>query len=229
MKHYKRITLSLALLVASLIPATVTAQSREYIREAISEIGECRNVAITRTGGDLMIYGKNGVYQYGCPASLVAELEELNEENHYIDDVQITENGRWIILYDDNGVVWNNIPKSLERKIRAWNEEGERIDAITLNDDGDWVIVGQTKYSASSQDFMDWLEEGERNHGELWTVCMTDDAMVAVYSRGYQFIGDVPYSLKEALSNTTLDVYRLKIAGTSWFFANKSGQYQYKM
>lgn len=66
-------------------------------------------------------------------------------------------------------------------------------------------------------------------HGGLWAVCVTDDAMVAVFERGYRFIGDVPYSLKTALQQTKLDVYRLKIAGSAWFFADKRGNYRYNM
>ncbi len=229
MKHLRNTIFFLAF-VAVFCPLTASAQnSRAYIRDAITELGECRNVAITRTGGDLMIYGANGFYQMGCPASLVSKLQELYADGHYIDDVQITENGAWVVLYDDNGVAWSNIPRSLEKKIRAYNDEGERIDAITFNDDGDWVVVGHTKYSASSTDFVEWLQEGEESYGELWTVCLTDDAMVAVYARGYQFVGEVPQSLKDALAQTQIDVYRLKIAGSSWFFANKAGQYQYTM
>jgi len=53
--------------------------------------------------------------------------------------------------------------------------------------------------------------------------------MVAVFAGGYKFFGNVPESLKTALKNTKLDVYRLKIAGDSWFFADKNGSYQYNM
>jgi hypothetical protein len=63
----------------------------------------------------------------------------------------------------------------------------------------------------------------------LWAACVTEDAIVAVYADGYQFLGNVPQSLRNALNTTKLDVYRLKIAGTSWFFADKNGSYQYNM
>jgi len=63
----------------------------------------------------------------------------------------------------------------------------------------------------------------------LWAACITDDAAVAVYANGYSFMGNVPSSLKTALEKTKLDVFRLKIAGTSWFFADKDGEYEYSM
>lgn len=66
-------------------------------------------------------------------------------------------------------------------------------------------------------------------HGMLWAACVTDDAIVAVYESGYKMLGEDPESLKKALKETHLDVYRLKIAGESWFFADKDGHYRYSM
>jgi hypothetical protein len=63
----------------------------------------------------------------------------------------------------------------------------------------------------------------------LWTACLTDDAAVAVFENGYSFMGNVPESLKNALRETSKDVYRLKIAGNSWFFADSDGNYEYNM
>jgi hypothetical protein len=98
-------------------------QGRSYIKQKIREQGECRNVAITKTNGDLMLYDRNGLANDGCPQSLRNALAELNNENKYIDDVQLTENGRWLILYDDNGIRWNDIPYSLEEKLREYNNQ----------------------------------------------------------------------------------------------------------
>jgi len=203
--------------------------SREHIRNAIKQHGECRNVAITKSGGDLMLYGRNGYASKCCPSSLTNKLSELHDEGKYIDDVQLTENGSWLILWGDNGVSWSDIPYSLEKKLREFNDAGEVINTVTFNDDGDWIVITNTKYSASDSDYLDWLREGERAHGELWTAHITDDALVAVYENGYKYLGNVPYSLKEKARNVTFDVYRLKFAGTAWFMADKSGHYSYDM
>ena len=204
-------------------------QGREYIRQQIKEKGECRNVAITKTNGDLMLYGRNGCSRSGCPSDLNDAIKELNNDREYIDDIQLTESGRWLILWGDNGLRWSDIPYSLEKKLREYNADNEVITSVAFNDSNDWIVITTNYYCSSDSRINDWLKEGNEKHGQLWTVCVTDDAIVAVYAKGYKFLGEVPESLKTALQNTKLDVYRLKIAGTAWFFADEEGSYQYSM
>lgn len=216
-------------LFLSISLASYGQNDRSYIREAISEKGECRNVAITKSNGDLMLYGKNGYAWSGCPSDLNDAITELNDDNEYIDDVQLTEKGRWLILYGDNGMLWNNIPNSLEKKLREYNSMGEVITSVTFNDEGSWIIITTNYYVSSDTEINEWLKDGCDLHGRLWAACITDDAIVAVFENGYTFLGDVPDSLKEALSETDLDVFRLKIAGDAWFFADTEGHYDYNM
>ncbi|MBQ9418112.1 MAG: hypothetical protein IJU19_05980 [Bacteroidales bacterium] len=226
-RTFIRILLSAALLLGSV--STLCAQSsREWIRQNIRQQGQCRNVAITCYGGDLMLYGKNGYASKGCPQSLTQALHELNEDGSYIDDVQITEQGRWIILYGNNGIRWNDIPYSLERKLREYNDNDEVIYSVTFNDAGDWIVITKNYFSASDTDLQAWLKDG-LDKGKLWSACLTDDACVAVYAEGYKVLGDIPPTLRRALKETRLDVYRLKIACTSWFFADIDGNYDYHM
>lgn len=203
--------------------------NRSYIRDAIKGWGECRNVAITRTNGDLALYGKNGCARSGVPSDLNDAINELNSNGNYIDDIQLTERGKWLILIDDNGFQWNNIPYSLEQKIREYNNDGEQVTSVTFNDDGDWIIISTEHISASSTALQNWLADGLEDYGQLWAACITEDALVAVFENGYRFLGNVPEDLKTALKSTNLDVYRLKIAGTAWFFADKNGKYRYNM
>ncbi len=210
-------------------PILSYGQGRSFIREQIQKHGECRNVAITKTNGDLMLYGRNGYAASGCPSSLTEALDRYNEEQEYIDDVQLTEDGDWLILIGNNGFEWSNIPYSLERKLREYNEDGEVVLSVTFNDNGEWIIIGKDHFSASNDEIREWLKRGNEKHGMLWAACLTDDAAVAVYANGYTFMGNVPESLKDALRETTKDVYRLKIAGTAWFFADTDGNYEYNM
>lgn len=205
------------------------AQSREFIRNSIKEWGECRNVAITKFNGDLALYGKNGCARSGCPDDLNDAITELNNNGEYIDDIQLTEEGRWLILFGDNGIQWNDIPYSLEQKLREYNQQGEVILSVTFNDAGNWIVITTNYYSASHTEVLNWLKEGNENYGQLWAACVTDDAVVAVFKEGYRFIGNVPETLKEALKETTLNVFRLKIAGTAWFFADQNGRFRYRM
>ena len=227
MTYSFRVALALVLLFTSL--SAYSQRSREYIRTQIQKQGNCRNVAITKTNGDLMLYGRNGWAATGCPTGLTRALDELNDDGEYIDDVQLTESGSWLILYGDNGMQWNNVPYSLERKMREYNNRGDVITSVTFNDAGWWIIISEEYISASSSKLQSWLADGTERYGQLWAACVTDDAVVAVYESGYKFEGNVPEGLKTALRNTTLDVYRLKIAGSSWFFADKKGAYQYHM
>lgn len=206
------------------------SQSRSWLRKQIEKNGGyCRNVSITETNGDLILYGRNAWAASGCPSSLVDALDELNDDREYIDDVVLTENGDWLILYGDNGVQWNDIPYSMQKELKRYNNAGEVIYTATFNDAGDWIIITDEHYSASDEDILDWLSDGEDSFGELWTACVTNDAAVAVYEEGYLFLGDVPRSLKRALDETSLDVYRLKIAGDAWFFADEDENCEYYM
>lgn len=203
------------------------AQSREYIRNAIEKWGECRNVAITKRNGDLALYGNNGCARSGCPDNLNDAITELNDQGEYIDDIQLTEDGRWLILYGNNGIQWNDIPYSLEQKLREYNRNKEVITSVTFNDAGNWIVITTNYFSSSHSNVTEWLKEGNDEYGQLWAACVTDDAIIAVFQNGYQFIGNVPETLKKALKETKLDVYRLKVAGTAWFFADKNGNYRY--
>ena len=209
--------------------ATSSGQGRAYIKEQIRIEGECRNVAITKTNGDLMLFGLNGCARSGCPSSLDNTIIELNNDREFIDDIQLTEEGRWLILYGYNGIRWNDIPYSLENKLREYNDNDEVITSVTFNDDNDWIVITTQYFTSSDNRISTWLKEGNEQYGQLWAACITDDALVAVYATGFRFLGEVPQSLINALEKTRLNVYRLKIAGQSWFFADIDGNYEYNM
>lgn len=212
-----------------LVPLVSFGQGRKFIKDEIAKHNECRNVAITKSNGDLMLYGRNGWAGTGLPSGLSDALSELNDDNEYIDDVQLTENGSWLILWGNNGFRWNNIPYSLEKKIREWNNANEVVTSVTFNDAGQWIAVSENYISASETWIQDWLVEGLNKYGQLWAVCITSDAMVACYESGYKYYGEVPQSLKDALKNEHRNVYRIKIAGTAWFYADSNGSFRYYM
>lgn len=221
----------LAIMLFVAVPGNANAQNRDrnYIKDCIRKYGECRNVAITKYNGDLMLYGQNGWAASGCPKDLTNALRELHDDNEYIDDVQLTENGRWLILYGDNGLQWNDIPYDLEQQLREWNREQEVITSVSFNDSGDWIAVSKGYIAASSPEIQDFVAEGMEDHGGVWATCVTEDAIVVVYEEGYRTFGEVPDSLVDALKETSINVYRLKIAGSSWFFSDGVSKYNYRM
>lgn len=222
---------TLALLAWLAFPSASVAQpsDRNYIKEQIKEAGQCRNVAITKSNGDLMICGRNGWAASHCPKSLTNALNQLNEDDELIDDVQLTENGEWLVLYGNNGILWSNIPKEMEDHLRKFNADNEVITSAVFNDAGDWIIITKEHFIASSQDLQDWIKGGMEKYGQIWTCCLTDEAAVVVYDGGYRFLGEVPQTLKDTLGEVDFDVYRLKIAGSAWFISDGKTKYDYTM
>ena len=205
------------------------AQSRQYVKNAIDGWNECRNVAITKYNGNVALYGTNGYAMSGCPKRLTETIEKFHREDVYIDDVHLTEGGRWLVLYGMNGLTWYGIPYSLESKLREFSNNNEIITSVTFDDNGNWIAITQDYVASSSADIQNFVMAGSEEYGQVWSACITNDAMIVVYEGGYKYVGNVPDSLLSALNETTLDYYRIKIAGTSWFFADRDGYYQYFM
>ncbi|MBR1630684.1 MAG: hypothetical protein IJ680_02395 [Paludibacteraceae bacterium] len=226
MKKYSFLLVILVLLA----PATAFAQkSREFVRNQIGSWGECKNVAITKSNGDLALYGSNGWAGTGLPSGLSVALNELNRDKELINDVQITDNGSWLILIGNNGFRGSGLPYGLKSKLIEYHNRNDVVLSVTFNDDGDWIIISHEYFSSSAKWIQEWLQDGHDRYGSLRAACVTSDAMVACYSGGCKLYGNVPSDLKRALQETDMDVYRIKIAGTAWFFGDVKGQCRYNM
>ena len=221
----------LLFIIMSLATMSVNAQrDRNYVKNQIKRWGTCKNVAITKTNGDVALYGTCGYAASNVPTALLNKLKELNKSNILIDDVQLTESGKWCVLYGRNDATWtNDAPSGLINKIIEFHDNNYVVRSITFNDYGQWVIVSDEYYATSSTELTNWLKNGSNKWGRLWAVCITDDAAVAVYANGFCYRGNVPEDMKEALRSTSFDVYRIKISGSSWFFADTNGNYRYWM
>ena len=231
MKHFsflRRLIVVVGLLLA-VVPFTSAQTSREHIKNKMREWGECKNVAITKTGGDLALYGTNGYGSKYCPSGLTDALSELHDNDETLVDVVLTESGEWLVLYGNNGLRWSNIPYSMEQKLREYNSNNEKIISVSFNDRGEWVIIAEDHWVASNTSIQEWLKEGQNDYGMIWSVCLTDDARVACFSQGFSMRGNYPNDLLDELKAADLDVYRIKIAGSAWFFADKYGHYNYKL
>ncbi len=225
----RKTALIVALMTMLLLPLHAQ-EGRDYIKNAISGWGRCRNVAITDNGGDLALVDKNDYAHSGIPQDLADALKENREEGAFIDDVQLTEGGAWLILLDNNGFQWSNIPSDLESKLREWNEAGDTVTSVTFNDSGDWIAVSTEHIATSSSDLTEWVKEGIETHGQLWAAHITEDAVALCFENGYKFLGDVPQRLKDALRETKYDVFRIKFTKAgSYFFADTKGHYTFWM
>lgn len=219
------------LLITSLVLAlSMQAQSsRDCIKQNICEKNECQSVAMTSNNGDAMIYGRNEWIAVGCPNDFSEALYELNVQDEKIQDIHLTELGRWIVLYNNNGTRSDLLYENLKQKIKNCQEDGEKITTITFNDSGDWIVITTKQVSASSDELIDWLIDGCKNYGQIWTACITDDAAIVVYEFGFKFFGNVPEDLKDALRTCESDVYTVKVSGDSWFFRCTDGYGCYQM
>lgn len=223
----KQMIRSLLLVMALCLTATSAdaQRDRNYIKNQIRKWGECKNVAITKTNGDVALYGRSGYAVSNVPTGLANKLKELNRANSLIDDVQLTESGKWCVLFGKNDATWTtDIPSGLITKINDFHNKNYVVRSITFNDYNEWCIVSDQFYSCSSTEMTNWLKEGINKYGKLWAVCITDDARIAVFERGFRSRGNVPDGLLQKLRETSFDVYRLKISGNSWFFSDTTGK-----
>jgi hypothetical protein len=205
----------------------VIRKNRSDIASAIQEWGKCRLVAITENSGDIAINGGNGYRSVGLPSEMLDDIEEIREMKERIQDISLTERGEYVIIYADNGVkLSNNIPQGMYDALKDMNEKAEKITSAVFNDDGDWIVVSEKSFIASSSELQNEMKEGISQFGAIYSACFTSDGYIIVYERGYKSSGYIPSTLKTAISTTTINYYRIKVSGDSWFFADKEGNYQ---
>jgi hypothetical protein len=202
-------------------------QNRSFVKDKIREWDECKNVAITMSGGSVVLKGKNSWAASGAPKAMTDRLTVLNERNVLIDDIVLTENGKWLILWGNNGIHSYGCPLSLDKKIRQWNSDKEVIYSISFNDKGQWIMISKNKVAASSSDILEWIQQGESEYGKVWAAHITNTGRAVVYSNGYKFMGEVPNNLLDKLKSTNLNVFRLKfLQDGSYFISDLEGKFQ---
>ena len=231
MKTFGKRSILLALFVSMAMGVFAQAPTdRNYIKQSIENWGTCRNVAITRTLGDVAIAKSYDYAANYVPSQMLDKLRSLYDGEHYIDDITLTEEGKWVILYDTNDAAWSSgIPEGLKNAIIDFHNNDYYVRSISLNDKGEWAIVSKEYIKTSSQELTNWATGYIDSYGELWTITIGEDGIFAVYANGYAKRGEIPEDLIEALGNTDKDYYRVKFAGGSWFFATEDGEYEYSM
>lgn len=224
----RKVLTTIAVLAACI---SVHAQdSRRYIKDQIEEWGSCRNVAITLTGGDIALNHTNAYAYSSIPQDLADAIDGLHADGEYIDDIQLTEACSWLILYGKNGCLWYGIPEDLENTLAKYSDNDEIVTSVTFNDNGDWIVISQDYISASDTSLYDFIEEGINKYGQLWAAHMTNDGLVLCYENGYRFRGNVPQTLRDKLSETGIDVFRIKfLSDGTYFIADQEGTYAYYM
>lgn len=205
----------------------VIKKNRSEIASAIRGWGKCRLVAITEMNGDVAINGGNGYNSNGLPAAMLNDLKEIRDMKEVIQDISLTERGEYVIIYGNNGIrCSNDIPNAMYEVLKRMNNDREKITSAVLNDDGDWIVVSEDSFNASSSELQNMMKEGISQYGGIYSACLTNKGYIIVYEKGYKSGGDLPSTLGDAIGKTTINVYTIKVAGDSWFFADKEGRYQ---
>lgn len=206
---------------------TVIKKSRSDIASKIRSWGKCRLVAITESNGDVAINGGNGYTSNEIPSAMLKEIDEIRNMKETIQDITLSERGEYVIVWGNNGVRFsNNIPTGMYEALKDMNSKKETITSAVFNDNGDWIVISEQHYNASSQEILNLIKEGANKYGHVYSACLTNDALIIVYDKGYNSRGNIPESLGKALNDARINVYRIKIAGDSWFFADKEGNYR---
>ena len=205
----------------------VIKKDRSRLSSSIISWGRCRLVAISQTNGDIAINGGNGYEADGVPPKMIKDIMEIRNIQRPIQDICITENGDYVIIYGDNGLKCSNdIPDAMFNSLIKMNDNCERITSAALNDNGDWIVISESHFETSNPELDDLVNQGLAQHGTLHSACLTNNSCIIVYENGYKTQGSFPETFTKALNSTDINVYRIKIAGDSWFFADKEGRYQ---
>lgn len=205
----------------------VIKKDRSRLSSSIINWGSCRLVAISQTNGDIAINGGNGYEADGVPPKMIKDIIEIRSKQRPIQDICITENGDYVIIYGDNGLKCSNdIPDAMFNSLIKMNDNCERITSAALNDNGEWIVISESHFETSNPELDDLINQGLAQHGALHSACLTNNSCIIVYENGYKTQGSFPETFTKALNSTNLNVYRIKIAGDSWFFADKEGRFQ---
>lgn len=216
--------------IAAIFTSSVNyAQDFSQLKQVIDNTRNCRIASITSSGVGVMITGTNGYATLRCPVDLDNRLKEVANAGHTITDVQITESGAWVLLFGANGFIVSGIPQSLNTKLQELNRAGHTFLSVTLNDSEEWAVVTTTNIYFSDSDLGDAATEDMSSYGNIHSVFLNDDAMIVIYANGYGIYGEVPATLKSALSNSGFNPTHITLAGSKWLISDNNGSYNYNM
>jgi hypothetical protein len=177
-----------------------TSSHMKFLKENIKEKGACRTGSITATGPGVSIFGSNGyAYTSTTPDDLKNLIISLHDRQSKIIDVNITEAGGYVVIYDDYGFsLRGNCPQSFTDKLHYYNNMKEPIMSACFNDKGNWVIVTKGKFAYSDNYIRDFLLKAESMYGELLSVFISNNGIVACCTYGVLY-QNVPSNLVDKL------------------------------
>jgi hypothetical protein len=203
---------------------------RSELRATVEEWGNCRIMAFSEKRGAVAIRGNNtSAYTRDIPAGLRELLRELSGSDQRIDDVVIRDDGSWLVVHGGS-VTARGMPRDLIERLQERAAQGSSFRSITVNNNGAWIVVSGTGYMASDTRLIEYLQEGSQRLGSPYSAHLTDRGMVICYERGYTWLGRVPPDLKEKVTRSNVDTFRVAfLESGAWFFADDTGTFAVRM
>lgn len=174
-----------------------------YIHEELNKIQRCKNMALTRNQGMVVLYGTNGFIPSGIPNTLYDKLKDFNNRGLVVDDICLTENGSWFIVGDQ--LSGYGVPADISTKIDEMVNNQERITCVSFNDRGRGVVISDKSFWANDRDLYNYLVSLSTEYGYINSVCITNKGMIACLNGGYGSNGTVPDTLLNYLDRELSD------------------------
>jgi TIR domain len=118
------------------------ASLRDKLLELYDEEKKIKCVAISATGGWVVLFGKNGFWSDNIPVDLYNKLHEWGDLHYELKQVAFGPASGWVLLAGDNGWWHVNIPNKMAEKLSEYHTAGKTINSVALSSDSGWVILG---------------------------------------------------------------------------------------
>lgn len=103
---------------------------------------EIKCVAISATGGWVVLFGKNGFWSDNIPVDLYNKLHEWGDLHYDLRQVVFGPNSGWVLLAGATGWWHGNIPNAMAEKLREYHAAGKTINSVAISPDSGWAILG---------------------------------------------------------------------------------------
>jgi hypothetical protein len=124
--------------------------SKETTLELINQKMSVKQIALSPTGGWLVLYGRNGYKSGDLPSSFLSKLYEINQKNQEVNFVGFAPNGGWVLIYGGSGYVSEGLAEPVRAALYKINQQGQNIDLVAFTPSGGWVVVyGGSGYESS--------------------------------------------------------------------------------
>jgi hypothetical protein len=210
---------------------TVTfGQKRTILVDAINEWGNCKNVLITATHGNIAISDRYGYALDGeFPPEMYDAIKEASENQRPVTDLVLTESGNFLVLIGNNGYAAKGIPEKLDVRLKEINKAEGEVVSVSFNDNGDWMVVAADAVYGVIDGILDFQTIANEN-GRIMTGHITNNGVAIVCEKGVYLYGDFPKALPETIKKTTFPIYRVKFADDgAYFISDKGGSCSFGM